>query len=64
MTRRQVVSSPEASCHCVVVVIDVGDDFGEPYDAALVRGYGGSSSHAEGRPLLGSGNPAATETTQ
>lgn len=48
---------PEASCVCVVVVIDVGDDFGEPYDAAPVRVFVGSSGHAEGRLLLDSGSP-------
>lgn len=36
----------------IVVVVDVGDDFGEADDAGSGREVGGASGHAEGGPLL------------
>ncbi len=64
MISKQVFFSPEASCGGVVVIVDVGDDFGEPNDAGFVREVVGSSGHTEGRLLLDSNSPAAAETTQ
>lgn len=52
------------SCHGVVVIVDVGDDVGEPNDAGFVWVFVGSSGHTEGRLLLDSNSPAITETTQ
>lgn len=63
MIREQVVFSPEVSCASVVVIVDVGDDCGEPDDAGFLRVLVGSSGHAEGCFLLDSNNPVATETT-
>lgn len=64
MMSRQVVFSPEASCVSPVVIVDVGDDISEPNDTGSVRVFTGSSGHTEGRLLLYSNSPAATETTQ
>lgn len=55
------VSSPEVSRVGVVVPVDVGDDHGEPDDAGSLRVFVGSPGHAEGRPLLDTDRPAATE---
>lgn len=64
MIMKQVFFSPEVSCHNVVVIVDVGDDTGEPNDTGFVRVVVGSSGHAEGRLLLDANSPVATETTQ
>lgn len=55
--------SPEVSCLSVVVIVDVGDDGGESNDAGSLWVFVGSSGHTEGRLLLDSNSPAATETT-
>lgn len=52
--------SPEASCCGVVVIVDVGDDGGEPNDAGSVWVFVGSSGHTEGCPLLDANIPVAT----
>lgn len=59
-----VVFSPEVSRRGVVVIVDVGDDLGEPNDAGFVRVFVSSSGHTEGGVLLGANSPAATETAQ
>lgn len=64
MISEQVFFSPKVSCRSVIVIVDVGDDVGEPNDAGFVWEFIGSSGHTEGRMLLDSNNPAATETTQ
>lgn len=53
---------PEASCPDVVVIVDVGDDVGEPNDAGSIRVFVGSSGHTEGCLLLDTNSPAVTET--
>lgn len=54
---------PEASCKRVEVVVDVGDDGGEPNDAGSVRVFIGSSGHAERCLLMDANNTAVAETT-
>jgi len=62
--RNLVVPSPEASCYCVVVIVDVSDNSGEPNDPSFVRVVVGSPGHTEGRLLQGANSSAATKTKE
>lgn len=53
---------PEASCSSVVVIIHVGDDFGEVNGSAFVRVSTGSSGNTEACLVLDSNGPATKET--